>query len=69
MGEMSKLGWLTGWVKHAMWAESLYFLYLLLLSISITLASSQPPHRNVGLILIFVEDRLGDCAYFTKPHG
>jgi hypothetical protein len=42
MGEMSKLGWLIGLVKHAIWAFSLYFLYLLLLSISKILASSQP---------------------------
>jgi hypothetical protein len=33
IGEMSKLGWLIGLVKHAIWADSLYFLYLLLLSI------------------------------------
>jgi hypothetical protein len=31
IGEMSKLGSLIGLVKHAMWASSLYFLYLLLL--------------------------------------
>jgi hypothetical protein len=31
MGEMSKLGWLIGLVKHAIWADPLYFLYLLLL--------------------------------------
>jgi hypothetical protein len=42
MGEMSKLGWLIGLVKHAMWADSLYFLYLLLLSISKILPSTQP---------------------------
>jgi hypothetical protein len=42
MGEMSKLGWLIGLVKHAVCADSLYFLYLLLLSISKILASSQP---------------------------
>jgi hypothetical protein len=28
MGEMSKLGWLIGLVKHAIWTDSLYFLYL-----------------------------------------
>jgi hypothetical protein len=33
-GEISKLGWLIGFVKHAMWADSFYFLYLLSLSIS-----------------------------------
>jgi hypothetical protein len=33
IGEMSKLGWLIGLVKHAIWADSLYFLYLLLLSV------------------------------------
>jgi hypothetical protein len=38
MGEISKVGWLIGLVKHAMWAYSLYFLYLLLLSISKILA-------------------------------
>jgi hypothetical protein len=34
MGEISKLGWLVGLVEHAMWADSLYFVYLLLLSTS-----------------------------------
>jgi hypothetical protein len=29
MGETSKLGWLVGLVKHAIWADSLHFLYLL----------------------------------------
>jgi hypothetical protein len=42
MGETAKLGWLIGLVKHAVWAESLYFLYLLLLSVSKIHASSQP---------------------------
>jgi hypothetical protein len=42
IGEMSKLGWLIGLVKHAIWVDSLYRLYLLLLSISKFLASSQP---------------------------
>jgi hypothetical protein len=41
MGDMSRLGWLTGLIKHAIWADSLYSLYLLLLSISKILASSQ----------------------------
>jgi hypothetical protein len=40
IGEMSKLGWLIGLVKHTKWADSLYFLYLLLISISKILASS-----------------------------
>jgi hypothetical protein len=31
--ETSKLGWLIGLVKHAMWAAFLYFLCLLLLSV------------------------------------
>jgi ABC-type Fe3+-siderophore transport system permease subunit len=39
MGEMSKLGWLIGLVKHATWTD---FLYLLLFSISKIPASSQP---------------------------
>jgi hypothetical protein len=34
MGEMFKLGWLIGLVKHAICADSVHFLYLLLLSIS-----------------------------------
>jgi hypothetical protein len=34
MGEISKLGWMIGLVKHAKWADSLYFPYLLLISIS-----------------------------------
>jgi hypothetical protein len=42
MGEMSRLGLLIGLVKHAIQADSLYSLYLLLLSISKILASSQP---------------------------
>jgi hypothetical protein len=42
MGEMSKLGWLIGLVKHVIWADSLYFLHLLLLSINKILPSSQP---------------------------
>jgi hypothetical protein len=42
MGEMSKLGWLIGLVKHVIWADSLDFVYLLLLSISKFLASPQP---------------------------
>jgi hypothetical protein len=39
MGEISRLGWLIGLVKHAIWVD---FLYLLLLSISTVLASSHP---------------------------
>jgi hypothetical protein len=42
MGEMSKLGWLIGLVKYAIWADPLYFLHLLLLSISKILPLSQP---------------------------
>jgi hypothetical protein len=54
MGEKSKLGWLIGLTEHAIWAASLYFLYLLWLSISKILASSQ----HVELILIFLEHLL-----------
>jgi hypothetical protein len=32
MGENSKLGWLIGLFMHTMWADSLYFLCLLLAS-------------------------------------
>jgi hypothetical protein len=38
MGKMSKLGWLIGLIKHAVCADSMYFLYLLLISISKILA-------------------------------
>jgi hypothetical protein len=31
IGEMSKLDWLIGLIKHTIWADSLYFLHLLLL--------------------------------------
>jgi hypothetical protein len=41
MGEMSKLGWMIGLAKHAIWTDSLYFLYLLF-SISKFLPSPQP---------------------------
>jgi hypothetical protein len=41
MGEMLKLSSLIGLLKHAIWVDSLYFIYLLLLSISKILASSQ----------------------------
>jgi hypothetical protein len=30
MGQISKLGWLIGLVKHATWADSLRFIHLLL---------------------------------------
>jgi hypothetical protein len=33
MGEISGLGWLIGFVEPTIWADSLYFLYLLLLSV------------------------------------
>jgi hypothetical protein len=38
---VKKVGWLFRLVKHAMWVDCLYFLYLLLLSIPSILASSQ----------------------------
>jgi hypothetical protein len=38
--ELSELGWLIGLIKHAIWADSLYFLYLLLISVFTILASS-----------------------------
>jgi hypothetical protein len=42
IGEMSNFIWLIILVKHAIWADFLYFIYLLLLSFSKILASSQP---------------------------
>jgi hypothetical protein len=54
--EGTELGWLIGLVKHAIWADSLHFLYLMLLSISETPASVQPTlwpsSRHAGLLLI-----------------
>jgi hypothetical protein len=41
MGEMSELGWLIGWSSRDMWADSLYFLYVVLGSICKTFASFQ----------------------------
>jgi hypothetical protein len=38
-------GLLIGLCKHAIWAESFYYLYVLLLPISKILASSQPTIR------------------------
>jgi hypothetical protein len=62
MGEKSKLGWMIRLVKHAIWADSLYFLYPLSLSISKFLAPCQPTydplHRHFGLVLIFLQDPL-----------
>jgi hypothetical protein len=42
MREIFSLGWNIGLVTHAIWVDSVNFLYLLLLSISNTLSSSQP---------------------------
>jgi hypothetical protein len=39
MGEISKLGSLNGFIKHTIRAYCLYFLYLLLVSVSKILAS------------------------------
>jgi hypothetical protein len=60
MGEMSKLVWLIGFVKHAIWVYFLSFLYLRLLSVPEILASYQlhPLRRHFGLIFIFLEDPL-----------
>jgi hypothetical protein len=60
MGEKSKLDWLIVLVQHVVWDYSLYFMLLLLLSVSKILASFQPTHdplhRHVGL-----EDPLSNC--------
>jgi hypothetical protein len=54
MGIVSKLGWLNGLIKFAIWADSLCFLYLLLLSILKILHTSQ----NMGKIKY--------CLYFAS---
>jgi hypothetical protein len=50
IGEMSKLDWLTALVKHAIWTNALYFLYLVLLSNHKILASSQPMTIFIGML-------------------
>jgi hypothetical protein len=40
IGEIYKLGWLIGFIEQTILANSLYFLYLLLLSVATMLASS-----------------------------
>jgi hypothetical protein len=62
--EMSKLGWLIRLVKHFTWADSLYFLYLPLLSISSLLYNPRPMHDE--LTLIFLEDPARD---YVCVHG
>jgi hypothetical protein len=42
MAELFRQGWLIGLVKHAIWADSLYFLYLPLLSFAKILAFRMP---------------------------
>jgi hypothetical protein len=55
MWKTSKLNWMIRLVMHVIWANSLYFLHLLLLSIPKILASIyDPPCRHVGLILIYI---------------
>jgi hypothetical protein len=55
MGEISRLGWLIGLVKHAIWVDSLYFLYLMLLSIPKILAyifiecASRMRYKSIGI--------------------
>jgi hypothetical protein len=57
VGEMSKLGWLIRWSTRDMWEDSLYFLCVVLGSISKTFASFQHIlcllRTPVGLILTF----------------
>jgi hypothetical protein len=60
---MQTLSWQIGLVKHAMWADSVYFLILLSISKfqhhpSLLYA---PLHKYIGLILIFLEDPVRDC--------
>jgi hypothetical protein len=50
IGEISKLVWITGLFKQITWADSLYFLSLVLFSVSTILTSSQStlcPSSNV----------------------
>jgi hypothetical protein len=69
MGEASKQGCMIVLVKHITWADSLYFLYMLLLSFLTWFHPRLPygpPDRHVGLILIFLEDYLKLCLYYTE---
>jgi hypothetical protein len=66
IGEMSKLVCLIGLIKHAIWADSLYFLYLLLLSISkierihTLKPSDQVAHTNFSVDMLERIDTLPD---------
>jgi hypothetical protein len=48
MGEISTLPWLIGLVKHVIWGDSSYFLYLLLLSLSkiLIIVQTEPRRAN-----------------------
>jgi hypothetical protein len=68
MGEKSKLGWLIGLFEQAIWAASLYFLYLLWLSISKILALSQPLTR-ANFYFKITTGVLGICGDFACIYG
>lgn len=60
MGDISKLGWQIGLVKHATWADSLYLLFLLLLA-TLKILPSFPSYS-----LSFV-DTLGSFHFSRCP--
>jgi hypothetical protein len=60
---------LIGLITHVIWADSLYFLYLMLLSISKIIHPSLLYNtfcRYLGLILVFLEDPLLIMSIFTE---
>jgi hypothetical protein len=61
VGQISKLGWLMGLVKHVIMVDSSYFLYLLVFLISKVLAPSQL--GQVELVLIFSTSK---CVIIAK---
>jgi hypothetical protein len=72
---MSKPDWLIELVKHAIWADSLNFLYLLLLSTSKIQLNPRLPYeslcRHIVIILIFLEDpyEITSMSMCTETHG
>jgi hypothetical protein len=72
IADMPKLGWLIVLVEHAIWADSLHFLYLLF-----QFPKSKhhpnllcgPLRRDFRLILIFLKTLLEIMHMFTEPHG
>jgi hypothetical protein len=66
MGEISKLGWLICWSSRDMWADSLYFLYVVLGSICKTLASFQYILWSSSYACCVLKDKQDDFEIKTR---